>query len=252
MIENRVIFTVVTDVFDRFESEALNMSDSRHSVSISLDTETLDNFRQTGTSLYVFRAVDPNGILGGKSLVWKVANNLFSQSLFSWDANYGAFISTEQKCIQSRSDRRISLGQIMDIDNNGLLSIRNGGEKDTISILNENRNLFTCGISEYAEGANTFAPMCAFSINYGFMVTITPVQKLLLMFSSAQIKPTCVVKNTSGPGIIMDFTTANNRTVSYNIQTGWNSDTLGDSIIVNAGTEIAPLLMPVSIQKQIH
>lgn len=223
-----------------------------YSIEISMDDDTLEQLKDGKFNLYAFRSV--NGPSSGKPVVWKVMNYnmLLNKITIEWTVQYGAFISTEQNVagtvLKSRTDKPISLDQKMLVDSNGHISVV-PGVKNTITIDDEYSVKYTCGISEYNNGA--FNPLCSFDVNPTYSDMITPIQEVAVMFATDIIKTATVWERSVGPGIVMDVTNYDNltRLVTYSIPDGWHPVTTDGVKFFKSGDDLNPLLINPSQTK---
>ena len=114
----------------------------------------------------------------------------------------------------------IDLGEQLNVVAKGTGSVVSGGPTTAISIYNTTQTPFTCGISEVVEG--TAKPLCAFPL-YGTQLDVmAPIAKVFLMFSTKPVNTGTVIEQAYSPGIFIDLTANNERTVDYAINRGWS------------------------------
>jgi hypothetical protein len=113
-----------------------------------------------------------------------------------------------------------------------------------ISVLNKrDSELPSCGISEKNQ-AGEFAPLCAFPLFGGNLIMIKPIQKVFLMFANKPIVTKTVIAQSVGPGLLIDLTNKQDRTVSYDVNKNWIWDKQeGYAEAYEAGSELAPRLI---------
>ena len=126
----------------------------------------------------------------------------------------------------------IELGQLLTVGSDGGGRVGGGGTPGAISILNQGSTPYTCGICVPSNG--NMAPICAFPLYGNQMDTVTPLNRILLMFSSRQLPPGTVVGLSTAeslqaelraaftPMILIDLEGASEREVSFDINTGWD------------------------------
>jgi hypothetical protein len=114
------------------------------------------------------------------------------------------------------------------------------GAPGAVSILNQDSRSWTVGQSQSIDGESS--PVCALPLRGQMQSQIVPVEKVLLMFSSNVANTGTVLSRTVAPGLLVDLTTQKNRTVRFDVSSGWNSPgTWARQVTPN--TDTVPLLM---------
>jgi hypothetical protein len=230
-------------------------SDNEYTIEIKIDDTKLKYLLENNFCLCCFRVVSSSS--NGTPLVWIVDKDLFKVIRITWNALYGAYISKRQDQIclnykasfEGRTDLKINLGQIIVVNDKGLLSSpTSNGTKGAITISNENPNCYTCGISEYAgkneSGDDIFNPFCRFPLLSNSQNIITPTKKIALMFTSRKIEPANEIdEKAPSSGIIVDLSASNKRTVTYDETGGWSADNLGESSTFASNSDMSLLLI---------
>lgn len=202
-----------------------------YDVSIAMQPDTLTALANSGFSLYGFKATE-NSDLAGRPLVWLRMINYAATTIVTWSSQYQAYISTSPIL----SNTEVLVGTTVDITPGETLQIGAGasvavlreGPSTGISIFNTTEQPFTCGLSENLSG--TFTAFCAFPLNGNGVEVFTPLEKVILMFSTASVAIGTVIDQSfsyAGPGayspaIIIDVTEDEPRSVSFDINEGWN------------------------------
>lgn len=219
-----------------------NVESNNYSITIHMESDTVNTLKDQGFQLYAFRAV--KGPSTGKPVVWVVDDDLQNTITIDWTVQYGAFISSQSSAagtrITNRTDKKTDLGQAFIVDNAGHVNV-GPGTPGTITIDNEFTKKYTCGISEFKDGV--YNPLCAFDVLPKFSDLITPIQQVALMFATPVIKTATVIEVSVGPGIVMDVTDMNDRNVSFDILSGWKPDTEEGTVHFSSGDPMNPLLI---------
>jgi hypothetical protein len=226
---------------------------SEFQVTITMATATVSALITSGCLLDAFRAVQ-NSDLAGRPLLWQQPPYSATTQI-GWDDGYAAY--TSESPIQNGTpvsvgfSAPVTVGQQLEVTTGGIGQVTAGGYPDAISILNTTTTPYTCGIGGGVGDAP--APYCAFPLYGKTLQVITPLQQILLLFSTAPITPGTVVSTlgapqsaaltTAGPGILIDLDTANQRTVNYDINTGWSWGGYSWAQEILAGTDLEPLLI---------
>jgi hypothetical protein len=124
------------------------------------------------------------------------------------------------------STYEIELKQRMLIEDYGKVSIDTQNTLKNVLIQNDSSTAYTTGICIYSNTDEQYYGNCVFNTYGNHNIKVAPVNKAFLMFSSQDIQNNTVILNSDNPGILIDLTTSedNSRTVSYDINTGWNSN----------------------------
>lgn len=215
-----------------------------YQISIQMDPSTVSALMQGGYQLYGFKAVRTTAN-GASPLVWLSTNRLSTQTAVSWMDEYQAYISNNQIIPNGRimpmASYGIYPGQTLQVQNGGIGQVINSGTPGAISILNQSMMQFTCGISQFINGMPS--PNCALPLYGNFMNVVTPVEKVMLMFSSMSVNTGTVVYQAFRPGLLIDLTSSNSRTVTFDINTGWSWGGYSWGQAVAPNTNLLPLLI---------
>src|SRR5262249_22374527 len=143
--------------------------------------------------------------------------------------------------IRANSAIDIDLGMTAQIDSYGNPTVSEQGTRDAISILNSSATPWTAGISESVNGAAN--PMCAVPL-FGNMLDVSArVEKVLLMLGSAQFSVGTVIQQSFSHGVFVDLTSAQRRTVSFDVNTGWTWGGAGWGMAVEPQEDLVPILI---------
>lgn len=221
------------------ESEA-----TEYQVTISLDSTTITDLVNGNYQLYGFKAVQTTQG-GGAPLVWFSSKNFMASTVVTWEEQYQAFTSLSQiisgGTINASSPYDITLDQTLNVQANGVGSVTEGGTASAISINNQTSTQFTCGISEMQDSVPL--PLCAFPLYGNGLDVIAPIEKVLLMFSTVPVNTGTVIEQAYSQGILIDLTGDNQRSVAFNINTGWSWGGYSWAQAIPADANLVPLLI---------
>lgn len=219
-----------------------------------MDDKTLSKLQERKYILFAFRAVETSAE-GGLPVIWFSTNGYSETTNVSWQETYGAFASTTEvksgTKIDANCQKEINLNQKMEVVSPLQCKEPVDGITGCISVLNKrDAELPSCGISEKNQ-ANEFAPLCAFPLFGGNLIMIKPIQKVFLMFANKPIVTKTVIAQSVGPGILIDLTNKQERTVTYDVDKNWSWDKQeGYAATYEAGSDLAPrLILPSETMK---
>jgi hypothetical protein len=188
-----------------------------YEVTINMTAETVSQLLAAGFFLYGFKAVQAS-ITGGSPVVWFATQEFSATTMINWQEQYQAYTSNSQIIpggdIVASFAAGITLGETLNVTAGGVGDVTSTGLPTAISILN------TCGISELQ--GTTYNALCAFPLFGNNEDVIAPIEKVFLMFSTQPVDTGTVIEQSYGPGILIDLTASNQRTVNYDINAGWN------------------------------
>jgi len=205
------------------ESDLAAADGTPYEVTINMTAETVSQLLAAGFFLYGFKAVQAS-ITGGSPVVWFATQEFSATTMINWQEQYQAYTSNSQIIpggnIVASFAAGITLGETLNVTAGGVGDVTSTGLPTAISILNTVSTPFTCGISEL-QGA-TYNALCAFPLFGNNEDVIAPIEKVFLMFSTQPVNTGTVIEQSYGPGILIDLTASNQRTVNYDINAGWS------------------------------
>lgn len=239
------------------EYKSINMA--TFSTTIKVNSTDVAALKEQGYSLYAFKAVAASG--SGQPTVWFKLDqdNLLTNNVLSWTEKYQGYNSVTQigNNVQVVASNTVDtdLGNLITIDqDSGNLTNSTDGLKGTISFLNNAKKQYTIGINQMVDGISNI--LCAFPIlGSGSARVITPVTKIALIFSTAEIVTATVVTKAMSSGAFIDLTGTNSRTVSFSLTDGWSATNSPSWISTfNAFTDMSSLLIesPDSREKDLR
>lgn len=195
-------------------------------LTIAMTQDTVTRLGNQKQILLGFKTVLSDNT-GGVPVVWYSTPDYGLNTYVKWSESYQAYTATEQDIAGGEIDVSnaydIDLGQMLHVAfASGLGTVVDSGQNGSIIISSTVNKSFTCGVSQDSGGV--FSPICAFPLNGGSTDTITPIEKVFLVFASGPVNTGAVVESSTGPGLLVDFTGVNSRTVYYDIDNGWTWD----------------------------
>lgn len=207
-------------------SASLAAADSAYQVNLSMSLATVQALQQGGYNLYGFKAVQST-MKGGAPLVWfsVPAANLLTTNNVEWTEQYQAYISSTfpvapNTSVVASAAVDISLGQQWNVEAGGGNDVTTDGPSIAISLYNTTTTAFTGGVSMEQNGV--FNPLCAFPLYGGGLDIIVPIEKIVLMFSTLPVNTGTVIEQAFSPGMFIDLTADNQRSVTFDINLGWS------------------------------
>ncbi|WP_375758376.1 hypothetical protein [Corallococcus exercitus] len=225
--------------------DALAVPASPYRVTLTLSEDTVKGLAESGTFLYGFMAVGGTD-QAGVPLVWFQLRDYSLTTIISWQEQWQAYVSLQPTAptplFNASASYGITPGQTFQVQTpQGLGQVVNDGMPGAISIVNQTQTPLTCGISLLSGGAS--APIAAFPLYGNGLQLLVPVKRVLLMFSTVPLEPGTALRRSCGPGVLMDFSDARTRGLSFDLNTGWDWGGQGWARAVPAGSDLAPLLI---------
>ncbi|WP_228012115.1 hypothetical protein [Flavobacterium hungaricum] len=145
----------------------------------------------------------------------------------------------------SGSNDKIDLKQRMLIEDLGKVTIDTNNDSQNVLIQNNSHDAYSTGICVYSINDDQYYGSCAFSLYGGNGISVAPVNKILVMFSTKDIQNNTVILITENIGFLIDFngSTNNSRVVSYDINKGWNSNSQTWATNIPIGTSLSDILV---------
>jgi hypothetical protein len=227
-----------------FSTRFLAAAGTPYAVTITMSPATVQTLLGSDYILYGFKAVQST-VGGGAPVVWFQTNNFSASTQVSWVEDYQAYTSTSTIIpngeIVASFNTDITLGQKLEVQQGGVGDVVSSTLPLAISILNTIGTPFTCGISQQVNG--TSSPMCAFPLYGNNLDVIVPLELVLLMFATNPVNTGTVIEQSYGPGILIDLTANNQRSVNYDINLGWTWGGYSWGQSVQASSNLLPLLI---------
>lgn len=222
----------------------MKAASTQYEIDIQMSPETLEQLMQGGFALYALKAVQTT-VMGGAPLVWYQTGQLLTTTSIVWQEQYQAYVSASQivanGVVQAAATADVDLGQTASVTASGIMEASSGGAPDAISILNQGTTPWTCGLAQMVEGQVN--PVCAIPLHGNMLDVVTPVEQVLLMFSTNQFNTGTVMFKSYAPGLLVDLTAAPQRAVQFDINNGWSWDGSPWASQIPANSNLVPLLI---------
>ncbi len=198
---------------------------SPYEIDISLSPDTIAALKNEGFSLYAFKAVQCN-VQGAAPLVWFKTSNFLPSTQVVWQEQYQAYVSASQiisgGAINAQNSIDMNLGDTAEVDEYGNLASASGGTESAISVLNQDLQPWTIGISQLTNGVAN--PMCAIPLNGNMMDVVAPIERVLLTFATNTVDTGTVQYKCFSSALLVDLAAAQTRAVSFDINRDWSWD----------------------------
>ncbi|GMU03508.1 hypothetical protein KH5H1_76300 [Corallococcus caeni] len=225
--------------------DALAVPASPYRVTLTLSEDTVRGLAESGTFLYGFMAVGGTD-QAAVPLVWFQLRDYSLTTTLSWQEQWQAYVSLHAAApsptVNASAAYGITPGQTLQVQTpQGLGQVVDDGVQGALSIVNQTQAPLTCGLSLRSGGAS--APIAAFPLYGNGLQLLVPVKRVLLMFSTVPIEPGTPLRRSCGPGVLMDFSDAPTREISFDLNTGWDLRGKSWARTIPAGSDLVPLLI---------
>lgn len=227
------------------------------STTVNIDPADVAGLKQQGYSLYAFKAVKASG--AGEPTVWFKLDKekLLTTNQITWTEEFQGYNSTSQVgpnvVINASNTIDTDLGDLITIEkDSGNLSNSTDGLSGAVSFLNQDTQQFTVGINQKVGSESNI--LCAFPIlGSGSARVITPITKIALIFSTAQIVTETVITKAMSSGALIDLTGTTSRSVGFSLTDGWSAPSQPSWLSTfNAFTSMSSLLIESSSTQELE
>lgn len=203
----------------------MKLASDTYKVDIQMSAETVQALQQNGFSLIVMKAVQA-GARGCMPLVWSQTSQIQTTNIIEWDDSYAAYVSSTTIMpdieIYALASADADPGAIIQITGYRSLDVGSGGAADNFTIQNQTTDDWTIGISQQVQG--TLNPVCALSLCSSVASTLKPLPLVLLTWTAETVTVGTVLERSLSSSLLIDLTDASQRTVQYDINSGWGWD----------------------------
>lgn len=212
-----------------------------------MDQLTVSSLYRSGFTLYGFMAVQCSD-KAGVPLVWCSSHMYGIHTLVNWVDAYAGYTSSSQiapdAVVEASFSVDMLLGQLLEVGEGGVGALREGFVPTALGFLNTTASPFTCGVMQ--QSTVDYAAACAFPLHGGNLQLITPLDEVVLMFSTTPFSVGQVVDTTYGPSIWINMSGAAERSVAYDINQGWSWGGYSWAKAIAPATPLGPLLIQPS------
>jgi hypothetical protein len=222
----------------------------KSSLTINFSQETVEALNSGKYNLCCFLACESVNASSFTPLCWGVTTVFLKSVLIEWEFNLCSYLSTSEivdnkiiyiaplEASTSRSTSKfksvagstfeVALKQRMLIGDYGKVSVDTQNTLQNVLIQNDSSTAYATGICIYSITDQQYYGNCVFNTYGNNSIKVAPANKAFLMFTNQDIQNNTVILNSVNPGILIDLNTCegedNSRTVSFDINTAWNSN----------------------------
>lgn len=227
-------------------------------LTVMMDQVTASALLKSGYRLYAFKAVR-NSDLAGQVLVWLASDTYGLKTVIVWNAAYAAYVTrSQQDPPEIDATFPIACGQTLSItDALGTGNVLNTGQPGAYTIQNNSDVAFRAGIAQQAAGSPAPQPLSAFPLYGNSVQVITPVERILLAFSTRSWQMGQAVDSLAAPRLAstaehagtgallvdMDGAGSMGRSVQFDINRGWDWGAAGWGQSVPVTAPLASVLI---------
>ncbi|HEX8392243.1 MAG TPA: hypothetical protein VF665_07820 [Longimicrobium sp.] len=197
-----------------------------YQIRINIAQDSVIALEDESYSLYAFKAVKSKE-KGGRPTVWFQTGDFGLITKVKWTEQFQAFTSRDdiQPNVEIDADNPylIDLGQTLKVQHTtGVGVVEDGGTAGAVGIANGTAQPMTCGLAQ--QNGEEFTPLAAFPLNGNHTNVIAPIEKVLLMFATEQVRTSTVIEKAFSSGVLVDLTGVSSRVLNYDINKGWSWD----------------------------
>ena len=217
--------------------------DTSYEIDVNLSPDTLNMLRAGGFALYAFKAVR-SSLAGAVPLVWAKTTNFLSVTKVVWQDEYQAYVSANQiianAVIMPTAVVGILPGQTAQVTQSAGFTVTDTGGTG-IGIHNQGPTYWTAGLCQTTLGQPR--PVCAVPLNSQMLDEVVPVDQVLLMFAANVLGVGSVEYRAGASSLLIDLTSATQRSVGFDINSGWSWNSESWASPHGPGANLVPLLI---------
>jgi hypothetical protein len=214
-------------------------------ITVTLSPATIAELQNLGYALYVMRAFDTTNA-AGKPLVWLSTTQFAENTTIAFEMTYQVYVSTSQvinnAVITAMTTAPVALGQTAAIDAKGVLTVTQGGNPTGVTIVNQGTTRYTAGLAVPVNG-NAVAPIFAEPLHGLAEDIAAPREQFLLTFTTQGVAAGTLIGHAMSQSLLVDLAGADQQTVAFDIDTGWNAGGATWATPVPAGADLTPVLV---------
>jgi hypothetical protein len=214
-------------------------------ITVTLAPATLVALRELGYALYVMRAFDTTNA-AGKPLVWLTTTQFLENTTIAFEMKFQVYVSTSKVVangiITVFTAAPVELGQTAAIDTGGTLTVTQGGNPTGVTILNKGTTPYTAGLAVQAND-DFLSPIFAEPLHGLAEDIAAPREQFLLTFTTQGVAAGTLIGHAMSQSLLVDLAGADQQTVAFDIDTGWNAGGASWATPVPAGADLTPVLV---------
>ncbi|MEK2475310.1 MULTISPECIES: hypothetical protein [Streptomyces] len=193
-----------------------------YTVRVTIDKDSIKEMDKY--TLYGFKAVRTSG--DAEPVVWFADNSYTTDTDIAWHTEYQAYASPYAQTgpISTYHPEDIQLGETFVVESKKCLGRVDGKPDPTKPITVTNRvpeTKFRVGIAQKPSISEEFRPLCTSTMIADGTNAFSPVEKVLLIFATAEIDEGAVITRAFSAGVLIDLTGAAKRSVTFSTQKSW-------------------------------
>ncbi len=216
----------------------VSSANTTYEITIAISPETVQALSAGGFSLCVLKAISTTAGGGGRPLYWLVSKQFATSIVLRWTTQCEAYASQSTGIVEVSASAPITYGQVFNVQTG---TVTDDGLPGAMSILNTTTTQYTCGLS--APVGSQFLPIAAFPLYGNMMDAFAPVEQMFLMFTTYPAVPGSAAERSYAQGLLVDFDSAPERVVSFDVNDGWSWDGGPWARAVPPNSQLAPLLI---------
>jgi len=206
-----------------------------YSVLLTLPAATVEALYRQKFKLYMFKAVRCG--CSGQVLLWSASAQFMENNEIAWGTDCAVRVAPVGGALNNGNLYPAGLGEKFLIQNgDGSGSVVRTDFPAVLGIANQTTNAFQTGLAQVAPsltGASDWNAVAAFTLNGEMEQVVSPAEKILLAFSTADWQPGQPIHSLTAPsqlqavstgGILIDMESGaqTQRKVSYILNQGWD------------------------------
>lgn len=224
---------------------------------IILTGDSASALARSHSRLQLFKAVR-NSDAAGQVVLWYAGEVTGPILSVAWQPGYQAYASRSTNDPPDLSPLPVGLGQILTVsDAAGTATVTGGGSPGVITIQNSTTEQFQAGLAQAAQAVQPAQAFCSFPLYGGSTQLFTPVEQVVLRFSTGSLMPGQRLPDAGATGplaanlalsgaLLVDMAGApdNIREVHFDINGGWSAEQAVWATAVAPGALRSVLLLP--------
>jgi hypothetical protein len=209
-------------------------------LSVSMSPATVEALRASGAALFALL-----GVYGanrtGQPTAWLRATGLSETMSITCSNHLGAYLANVTDPIVAMESWPIAPGQGLVVPATGEPTVEQGVVPGWVSIVNHSAKVLTTGLTMDSKDR----PIVAFTLHGNNALFLQPSRLAFLMLSAEPAPGLGIVDRATGPGVLVDLSTAPSARLDYDIDKGWSWQPPVQAEAVPLAAPLQPLLVRV-------